>query len=234
MSVNIVLLGLVAVLYSAGVYLLLERSLTRVLLGVLLLGNATNLLLLSSGGAGGRPPIVGVTPDDEMSDPLAQAMILTAIVITLGIAAFLLAMIYRNWVLEHGEDIAVDVEDVRVARGRLTDTELDIAPGEASYDSGDDTDTEPTRRRWRMSTDDVIRVLTPLPVLLPLLGAAVALIVGRHPRLQRALSIVVLAAAAQSRSPCSCSPTGRHQHRSTSAAGPPPSASRSSSTGSPR
>ena len=42
--------------------------------------------------------------------------------------------------------------------------------------------------------DDVIRVLTPLPVLLPLLGAAGALLVGRHPQLQRTLSIVVLSA----------------------------------------
>jgi multicomponent Na+:H+ antiporter subunit C len=143
MSVNIVLLALVATLYSAGVYLLLERSLTRLLLGVLLLGNATNLLVLSAGGPAGGPPIVGVTPDEDMSDPLAQAMILTSIVISLGIAAFLLAMIYRNWVLENGEDISPDVEDVRIARERFADSELDLDPGEQSYDSGDDTDTGP-------------------------------------------------------------------------------------------
>ena len=50
MSANIGLLAVIGVLYAAGVYLLLERSLTRILLGVLLIGNATNLLLLTAGG----------------------------------------------------------------------------------------------------------------------------------------------------------------------------------------
>ena len=62
MSPSLTLAVVVVVLYSAGLYLLLDRSLTRVLLGVLLLGNATNVLLLSAGGAAGGPPIVGSTP----------------------------------------------------------------------------------------------------------------------------------------------------------------------------
>jgi multicomponent Na+:H+ antiporter subunit C len=139
-SANVVLLGLVAVLYSTGVFLLLERSLTRVLLGILVMANATNVLILTSGGPAGGPPLVGTTPNDEMSDPLPQAMILTAIVITLGVAAFVLALIYRNWVLDQQEDIEVDPEDVRVAGGARPDFELDVAPGEPSYDSGDDTE----------------------------------------------------------------------------------------------
>lgn len=144
MSPNLVLLGLVAVLYSTGVFLLLERSLTRVLLGVLVMANATNVLILTSGGPAGGPPIVGTTPFEDMSDPLPQAMILTAIVITLGVAAFVLALIYRNWVLEQQEDIALDPEDIRVASALTTpDTELEVAPGE-QYDSGDDSDVGQT------------------------------------------------------------------------------------------
>ena len=50
-------------LFGCGVYLLLERSLTRVLIGFLLLGNGANLLFLVAGGAAGRPPIVGAAPD---------------------------------------------------------------------------------------------------------------------------------------------------------------------------
>jgi len=140
-SANLVLLTLVAVLYSTGVYLLLERSLTRVLLGIMIISNATNVLILTAGGPAGGPPIVGVTPTSDMSDPLVQAMILTAIVITLGVAAFVLALIYRGWVLENQEDIALDPEDVRMAAGGApSDSELDVGPGEESYDTGDDTD----------------------------------------------------------------------------------------------
>ena len=96
MSPNIVLVVTIGVLFAAGVYLLLERSLSRVLIGIILIGNGANLLFLVAGGAAGRPPIVGAG-DGPMSDPLPQAMVLTAIVITLGMTAFLLALAYRSW-----------------------------------------------------------------------------------------------------------------------------------------
>ena len=116
MTPTVVLPVLIGGLYAAGVYLLLDRSLTRVLLGFLLLGNATNLLLLV-----GRRPVRGcadprASPSrEEMSDPLPQALILTAIVITFGVAAFLLAMIHRSWRLVREEVVGTDEEDRRVA-----------------------------------------------------------------------------------------------------------------------
>ena len=55
MSPSLVLVVIIGVLFAAGVYLLLERSLTRVLIGFLLLGNGANLLLLSPAGRAGRP-----------------------------------------------------------------------------------------------------------------------------------------------------------------------------------
>jgi multicomponent Na+:H+ antiporter subunit C len=116
MSPNLVLVVAIAVLFTVGVYLLLERSLTRVLIGVILLGNGANLLFLVAGGAAGRPPIVGATPEGQMSDPLPQAMVLTAIVITLGLSAFLLAMAYRSWQLHRHDEVQDDVEDRRIAR----------------------------------------------------------------------------------------------------------------------
>jgi len=112
-SPNLVLVIVVGVLVAAGVTLLLERNLTRVILGITMLGNGVNLLILLGGGYGG-PPIVGVTPEAEMSDPLTQAMILTAIVITLGMTAFLLAMAYRSWLLTGTDDVQDDVEDRRI------------------------------------------------------------------------------------------------------------------------
>ncbi|BCJ49775.1 hypothetical protein Asp14428_12500 [Actinoplanes sp. NBRC 14428] len=113
MSPNLLLVIVVGVLFAAGVTLLLERNLTRVILGITLLGNGVNLLILL-GGAYGGPPIVGVTPEPRMSDPLTQAMILTAIVITLGMTAFLLAMAYRSWLLTGHDNVQDDVEDRRI------------------------------------------------------------------------------------------------------------------------
>ena len=109
-------LPVVIPLFAAGVYLLLERSLSRVLIGVILIGNGANLLFLVAGGAAGRPPIVGAEPEGQMSDPLPQAMVLTAIVITLGMTAFLLALAYRSWQLHRHDEVQDDVEDRRIAR----------------------------------------------------------------------------------------------------------------------
>ncbi len=126
---NLVLVLLVGVLFGTGVYLLLERSLSRVLVGITLLSNGANLLLLVAGGAAGGPPLVGTGPAAEMADPLPQALVLTAIVITLGLSAFLLAMAFRSWQLHGHDEVQDDLEDRRiarrVARGELATHELD-------------------------------------------------------------------------------------------------------------
>ena len=127
MTVSFVLVVVMSVLYACGVYLLLERSVTKVLLGFLLVGNATNLLLIIVAGPAGLAPIVtdGVDSSD-MADPLPQALILTAIVITFAVSAFLMALIYRSWRLgthDRVEDDRADVEmrsDVPM-RGEETD-----------------------------------------------------------------------------------------------------------------
>jgi multicomponent Na+:H+ antiporter subunit C len=131
---TVVLPIIIGGLYAAGVYLLLDRSLTRVLLGFLLLGNATNLLLLSSGGEAGKAPILEYAEPEEMNDPLPQALILTAIVITFGVAAFVLAMIHRSWALSRNEAVGTDEEDRRVAGRHDTDADEldpdDLAPAD--------------------------------------------------------------------------------------------------------
>jgi len=108
----------VAGLLSAGVYLLLERSLTRMLLGLLLISNAVNLLIINAGGPPGNPPVRdhGGATRPATADPLAQAMVLTAIVITMGAAAFVLALAYRSYRLTTAERVGDDLEDVRVSR----------------------------------------------------------------------------------------------------------------------
>jgi multicomponent Na+:H+ antiporter subunit C len=118
MTAALVPLVLIGVLTSSGVYLLLERNLTRMLLGLLLVGNAINLLILTVGGPSGNPPIFGRTSGERTStaDPLAQGMILTAIVISMGVAAFVLALAYRSYRLTTVEEVADDPEDTRVSQ----------------------------------------------------------------------------------------------------------------------
>ncbi|WP_127794555.1 NADH-quinone oxidoreductase subunit K [Agromyces sp. LHK192] len=115
MTASLTLVVLMAVLFGAGIAIMLERSLTRVLIGFLLVGNAVNLLIYLMSGMPGLAPILndGVDPD-EISDPLPQAFVLTAIVINLGITAFMLALIYRSWWLaqlgEKGDLVDDDAE----------------------------------------------------------------------------------------------------------------------------
>lgn len=127
MTVSIVLVVVMSVLYACGVYLLLERSVTKVLLGFLLVGNATNLLLIIVAGPAGLAPIVAPGVDSsEMTDPLPQALILTAIVITFAVSAFLMALIYRSWRLGTQDRVEDDRADVEMRsevpmRGEETD-----------------------------------------------------------------------------------------------------------------
>jgi multicomponent Na+:H+ antiporter subunit C len=127
MTISLVMIALMVVLYACGIYLMLERSMTRVLLGFLLVGNATNLLILSMSGGFGVAPIVtdGVEAED-MSDPLPQALILTAIVITFGVSAFLMALIYRAWRMAREDVVQDDAEDIAVGtREASTEEEPD-------------------------------------------------------------------------------------------------------------
>lgn len=121
MSPNLTLVAVVGVLFAAGTFLLMERSLVRVMFGVILLGNGVNALLLVAAGPAGDAPLTGTTPLAQMSDSLPQALALTAIVITLGVTAFLLALTYRASVTLEGDEVQDDLEDQRVAAARTRD-----------------------------------------------------------------------------------------------------------------
>lgn len=122
MTSNITLALVAGALVGCGVYLLMARGVVRALLGVILLGNGVNVLFLVASGRPGRAPIVGQGAADqsEMSDPLPQALVLTAIVISLAMTAFVMALSYRNSQLTQSDTIIDDVEDTRV-RSRVDD-----------------------------------------------------------------------------------------------------------------
>lgn len=132
MSVSLTLVAVMGILYAAGVYLLLERSMTRVLLGFLLVGNATNLLILVVSGRAGVAPFFGAS--GPLADPLPQAFILTSIVITFGVSAFLMALIYRSWRLAHMDVVEFDVEDVEIGLRRASvAAERDVAGEDTEF-----------------------------------------------------------------------------------------------------
>lgn len=125
MEANLTLVVTAATMAGCGVYLMLERSLSRVLVGLVLLSNAVNILFLISSGPAGAPPLLGKDDPADMADPLPQALVLTAIVITLGTVAFVLAMAYRSWQLNDHDDVQDDVEDAAIRRLAETDAASD-------------------------------------------------------------------------------------------------------------
>jgi multicomponent Na+:H+ antiporter subunit C len=111
---SVVLALTAGLLFATGTYLIMQRLLTRIVIGLGLIAHGASLVLLGSGGRPGAVPIVaGQT--GAISDPLPQALVLTAIVITFGVTAFLLALAYRSYVLTESDAVEDDIEDRRIA-----------------------------------------------------------------------------------------------------------------------
>ena len=85
----------VAVLFGSGAYLMLKADLIRVVVGLVLNSNATNLSIMSAGLTTGAAPTHPLPADGAVADPLVQAMTLTAIVISFGVSTLLLSLVYR-------------------------------------------------------------------------------------------------------------------------------------------
>lgn len=135
MTLSLVLIIVMAALMASGVYLLLERSLTRVVLGFLLIGNGVNLLILIMGGPAGFAPIFDESLDPaQYNDPLPQALILTAIVITFAVSAFLLALIYRSWRLANADEVADDADDVALRSSTFAMPTEEMSPDDGDTD----------------------------------------------------------------------------------------------------
>lgn len=132
-----VLACVAAVLFATGTYLVLQRELTRMLIGLSLLSHGANVVLLVATRDRGRPTFVDGRDDPSaFLDPLPQAFALTAIVITFGVTCFLLALAYRSWVLTQDDTVQDDPEDVRVRE----DPDADIERTNVES-SGTDRDT---------------------------------------------------------------------------------------------
>jgi multicomponent Na+:H+ antiporter subunit C len=144
--VSVLLAGVAAVLMGVGTYLVLQRQLSRIVIGVGLMGHGANVLFVLAAQGGGRPPFTGDGDDGSFTDPLPEALALTGIVITFAVTAFLLALAYRSWIVTHDDEVEDAIEDRILARkdaderamgGPLSDmdpldaglTDTDLAPG---------------------------------------------------------------------------------------------------------
>ncbi|ACU98011.1 sodium:proton antiporter [Saccharomonospora viridis] len=90
---NLAIAGTAALLFGSGAYLLLQHELVRVTAGIVLISQSAVLMIIGSSLFRGKAPLVPT--DDQVADPLPQALALTALVIGLATVALLLALMNR-------------------------------------------------------------------------------------------------------------------------------------------
>lgn len=106
---TLILAVVVGALFAGGLYMMLRRNLVKILIGLLLLGHAANLFVFTLGRlVRGKPPLI---PGGEASlmppyaDPVPQALILTAIVISFGVTAFAVILLRQAYLSLGTEDL---------------------------------------------------------------------------------------------------------------------------------
>lgn len=117
---NLLFAFAIAVLFGTGAYQVLKRDLIRVVTGIILISNAAVLALIAAGLFRGDAPIFPLPTERVVSDPLVQALALTAIVINFGVAVFALTLVYRVYTSSQ----SLDQEALRQAeKGEIEERE---------------------------------------------------------------------------------------------------------------
>ncbi len=140
---SVVMAATAATLFAIGTYLLLQRKLSRIIIGLGLISHGANVLFVNSGRRG-LPPIIGQGDPSEFADPIPQALVLTAIVIGFGTTALLLALAYRSWLLTADDEVEDDIEDRLIAGRGYSD--LEISDETLLVDEAEDSADIPHRR----------------------------------------------------------------------------------------
>jgi multicomponent Na+:H+ antiporter subunit C len=106
---EVLLAIVVGALFGSGIYLMLSRTPVKLIIGLVMLSNAINLLIFVAAGlTRGAPPLIPPTlqqPPQPTADPLPQALILTAIVISFGVLAFAMILLQRTFRTQSSEDL---------------------------------------------------------------------------------------------------------------------------------
>ncbi|RTR03810.1 Na+/H+ antiporter subunit C [Halomonas nitroreducens] len=99
----------IGILFAAAIYMMLRRSIVKLVIGLMLLSNAANLLVFVTAGlTRDAPPLVppGMSmPAGVVADPLPQALVLTAIVISFGVLSFAVVLVHRAWEVVRTDDL---------------------------------------------------------------------------------------------------------------------------------
>lgn len=130
----------VAVLFGAGSYLMLKHDLIRLIIGMVLISNATNLFIMSAGLTTGAAPIYPL--GGETSDPLVQAMTLTAIVISFAVTALVLSLAWRVYV----SHLSVDIRELSRAEELQADRDDEVGQPDSDELGAPYKDSEGVRR----------------------------------------------------------------------------------------
>lgn len=134
----------IAAIFAVGAYLLLKRDLIRLIAGMIMVGNAANLFIMASAIRRGEAPILPGT-GNAMADPLVQAMVLTAIVISFATAALALVIVYRVYTSHYSVDLTElsAAEEEQAERDEPSSEDIvEVEAEEDSEDPGDDVRTE--------------------------------------------------------------------------------------------
>jgi multicomponent Na+:H+ antiporter subunit C len=102
---TLILAAAIGTLFGTGAYLLLKPDLFRIVVGIVLVANAANLTIMASGLGRDQSPIYPLEEGREVSDPLVQAMTITAVVIGFGVTALMLCLAYRVYVSSRTVDL---------------------------------------------------------------------------------------------------------------------------------
>ena len=111
---TLLLAATIGVLFGTGAFLLMKPDLFRIVVGVVLIANAANLTVMANGLGRGQSPILPTERGVTVSDPLVQAMTITAVVIGFGVTALLLSLAYRIYVSSQ----TVDLDELSHAEAR--------------------------------------------------------------------------------------------------------------------
>jgi multicomponent Na+:H+ antiporter subunit C len=128
-----------AVVFASGTFLLLQRDLTRVVVGIILISNSAVYFIIAAGLTRGVAPIHPLEGAGSVSDPLVQAMALTALVIGFGTSALLLAMVYRLYVSHR----TVDAEEIADYEMRQAEALEGVDDPEGEEVPAEEQDAEP-------------------------------------------------------------------------------------------
>ena len=139
----------IAVVFGSGAYLLVKHDFIKVIAGIVLVSNAANLFIMASGLSRGEEPIYPLITGESVSDPLVQAMTLTAIVIGFGVTALMISLVFRVYQTHQSVDIEqiADIEERAVKEEEMTPIEERIEAMEDREDADRPPGPAPDQRR---------------------------------------------------------------------------------------